>query len=38
MIRRLYNYILHRKPHAEGVQRSLTTPDNPSQDLSLIHI
>ena len=32
MIRRLYNYILHRKPHAEGVQRSLTTPDNPSQD------
>lgn len=32
MIRRLYNYILHRKPHAEGVQRALTTPDNPSQD------
>lgn len=32
MIRRLYNYILHRRPHAEGVQRALTAPDKASQD------
>lgn len=32
MIKRLYNYILHRRPHAEGVQRALTAPDKASQD------
>ena len=32
MIKRLYNYILHRRLHAEGVQRALTTPEQPSQD------
>lgn len=32
MIKRIYNYILHRRPHAEGVQRALTAPDKPSQD------
>ena len=32
MIKRLYNYILHRRLHAEGVQRALTTPEIPSQD------
>ena len=32
MIKRLYNYILHRRLHAEGVQRALTAPDKASQD------
>ena len=32
IIKRLYNYILHRRLHAEGVQRALTAPDKASQD------
>lgn len=31
MIKQLYNYILHRSPHAEGVQRAVSSP-SASQD------
>lgn len=32
MIKQLYHYLVHRKPHAEGVQRAVSAPDTASQD------